>query len=140
MILETAQTALAGFTIQQRIVGALLAILIWLAPAGAMWLYMRGQASAQYDLGKSACEADSAAAVVEDLRRFQDEQIAVALATKEQSAAIVKELATARARAAAITKEFTAYAKANPLPADCRADAERVRLYNESVRYAAPAP
>ena len=40
-------------TPQARIASAIVGLLLWLAPAGAVWLYMHGKASAQFDLGKA---------------------------------------------------------------------------------------
>lgn len=40
-------------TPQARIASAIVGLLLWLAPAGAVWLYMHGKASAQFELGKA---------------------------------------------------------------------------------------
>lgn len=131
-------TALAGFSIQQRLIGAAIALLIWLAPAGATWLYMRGQLGAQYELGKSDCEKSSAADAVKALQAFHVEQVELTEKAKTDAEQLTKILATARTRAASLSRELAAYAQDNPLPAGCHADDERVRLYNEARREASP--
>lgn len=138
MISNVAQTALAGFTVQQKLIGAALSILIWLAPAGITWIYMRGQMAAQFDLGKAACQKADAEAQAAALAEFHVEQTRAAEQAKADAEQIAKLLATARARAATLSRELSAYAQANPLPDNCRADSERVRLYNEARREASP--
>jgi hypothetical protein len=138
MIGAAAQTALAGFTIQQKLIGAALSILIWLAPAGITWLYMRGQMSAQYKLGEAACEKADARAAAAALTQFHVEQVKSTEQAKADAEQIAKLLASARIRAATLSRELSAYAQSNPLPAGCRADDERVRLYNEARRTTGP--
>lgn len=133
-MIGVAQTALAGFTMQQKLIGAALSIAIWLAPAGITWLYMRGQMHAQYKLGEAACERADAEAQAKALRTFHVEQVKATAQAKADAEHIAKLLASARIRAAAISKELAAHAQTNPLPPGCRADDQRVRLYNEARR------
>lgn len=43
------------------------------------------------------------------------------------------DIDTARARLSTIAREARQHAQAAPLPADCRPDAERIRLRNEAI-------
>lgn len=126
--------ALAALTIQQRLIGAALVLVLWLAPAGMTWLYMRGQLHAQYKLGEAACEKADAEAQAKALERFHVEQQKVNAAALADAEQIAKLLATGRVRAAKLSQELAAYAKNHPLPDGCRADDERIRLYNEARR------
>jgi hypothetical protein len=131
---DIAKAALTGFSMQQKLIGLAVSILIWLAPAGITWLYMRGQMHAQYKLGEAACEKADAQAQANALEAFHVEQVKVSDQAKADAETIAKLLATARIRAATISRELAAYAQANPLPSGCSADDQRVRLYNEARR------
>ena len=128
------EAALAGFTLQQRLLGAALAIAVWLLPAGATWLYMKGDARAQYALGMASCEKTTAQATAAALDRFHVEQAALSERARNDTAELQAALVAARHQAAALSQELAAYAAAHPLPADCRGDDGRVRLYNEARR------
>lgn len=107
-------------------------VILWMVPAGAVWLYMRGEASAQYELGMAECQTTNAQAITDALTRFHVEQEGLREAALQQSAALAQNLATARANAARVSKELRAYVEANPLHPECFADPERVRLYNDA--------
>lgn len=121
---------------QARIIGAILALLVWLAPAFGVWLYMRGQLSAQYDLGKAAeaklCSDSNAKAMASLLEGAAVTQKATNEQARKDAQAIAQTLGQAKRQATRLTQDLQAYAQANPLPADCRADAQRVRLYNDA--------
>ena len=98
------QTALAGLTINQRIAGALIGLVLWLAPAGAVYLYMLGKSADEFSRGKAEVQAkwDAAAATA------KAEVEAAALAAREKeardraafdAALTLLELETANARA-----------------------------------------
>lgn len=123
---------------QARIAGALISLAIWLAPAFAVWLYMHGKASAQYDLGKADAVATCATANANALKDAIDEAAGTQKDVFEQARkdadAIARTLDKAERQATKTTKEIQAYAKANPLSADCVADSPRVRMYNDARR------
>lgn len=131
---------LQALTIGQKVAGALLGLLLWLAPAGAVWLYMHGKAGAQFELGQADARATCAetnssalATAIKDAReQWNKTQSAIDAQASKDAAAISKHLAEANRAAGKISKELQAHATANPLPADCRLDGERVRLYNEA--------
>lgn len=136
-MIDLAKTALAGFTLQQRAIGAIIAILIWLAPAGVTWLYMRGQLSAQYELGQAECERADALAAAKALREFHVEQANVTAQAKKDAEQLSKLMRTLATRATRISNELATHAQEHPLPDGCRADPERVRLYNHARQAAA---
>lgn len=134
--------ALATLSIGQRIAGVAIILLIWLAPAFVVWLYMSGAASAQFDLGKSEAEATCAnnqvVALDKAIKDAREEWEKTRKSMNDQAMkdakSIVDSLAKSERAAAKITKEFNDYAKANPLPVGCRPDANRVRMFNRARR------
>jgi Skp family chaperone for outer membrane proteins len=129
---------LAAFTLGERAATVALVVIIWLAPAAATWLWMQAKASAQYNAGVAACENKQANELAAALDAAQRKQATLLLDAKADSAAIKDALAASRTRAEKLAKDLAAYAQANPLPAGCRADDTRVRLYNDARRTAAP--
>lgn len=128
MILDLAKT-------QAKMYASVVVLLLIIVPALGVWLYMRGQLSAQYALGKADAVAESARADAEAIREMLAEaektQARIdANAAAAADALIARITATRRSITTATTK-LDEYARANPLPADCVAPPERVRLVNE---------
>jgi hypothetical protein len=127
---------LAGWSIGKKIGGAALILAAWLLPAAAVWLHDRGEISAARALGKADCQAANAADLLkanqEAIAEWKAAQSDIAAQAAADASANSRELEAARARVATASKELQAYANAHPLPVDCRADAERVRLLNEA--------
>lgn len=115
-----------------------LVALLWLAPPLGVYLYMRGQVGAQFDLGVASCQQTNAKTILDDLVVFHVEQEGLREAALAEATTLAQNLANARAYSARMSKELRAYVEANPLSDDCRADPERVRLYNDA-RGAGPA-
>lgn len=136
------RAGIAGMTIGQRVAGALLLIGLWLAPAAAVWLYAQGKAGAARELGAAEAKAECAErneyALAQAMRAARAEwertQTSIDARAESDAKAIADDLGKARKAAARITKELTDHAKRNPLPPDCRADPERVRLYDAARR------
>jgi hypothetical protein len=132
--------AIQGLSVGQKIAGAVLSLVIWLAPAGAVWLYMKGQAGAQFELGSAEARATCAdnqatalATAIEDARlEWQKTQAAIDGRAADDAERIANTLAAAQRHANKLTKELEAHATANPLPSGCRADPDRRELYNRS--------
>jgi len=128
VILDLAKT-------QAKMYASVVVLLLIIVPALGVWLYMRGQLSAQYALGKADAVAESARADAEAIREMLAEaektQARIdANAAAAADALIARITATRRSITTATTK-LDEYARANPLPADCVAPPERVRLVNE---------
>lgn len=134
---------LQALSIGQRLTAAAVVLVLWAAPAGAVWLYMHGKLSAQFDLGKAECVADQATALnvanADALSKAEARQVKITERAAEDAAAISKTLRQAMGQADKIQREFNSYASQNPLPAGCRADPERVRKFNESRQAAGAA-
>lgn len=138
--------ALASLSIGQRIAGALIGLAVWLAPAGAVWLHMHAKVSSAHDLGaaeaRQACaEAQTGAlakAIADARAEWTKTQGAINRQAEADAKAIAADLTAARRRASQLTKDLQTHARAQPLPADCRADPERVRLYNAARGSDAP--
>lgn len=136
------RAGVAGLTVGQRVTGAAITLALWLAPAAAVWLHMSGKASAASDLGAATARAECAQAqsvalakAIEDARReWKRAQAEIDSRAQADSSAIADDLAAARRAADRLSVELKNHAQRNPLPADCRADPERVRLYNDARR------
>lgn len=134
--------ALASLSIGQRIVGAALLIALWLAPAAVVWINMDAKRDAAYDLGKAEARTENAQAQTNALataiKEARDEwkktQAAIDEGAAKDAKTIAADLAAVRRQTTHLTKELQTYVLANPLPPDCRADPERVRLWNQSRR------
>jgi hypothetical protein len=137
---------LPQLSIGQKLASAALGLLIWALPAAGVWLYMRGQASAQYELGaadaRAECAKHQAAALAEAIERAREEwqrtQTALDRRAEQDAARIEQTLAAARRQAAQISEELSRHVADHPLPVECRADADRVRLYNDARSGHAP--
>ena len=140
------RAGVAGMTLGQRIGGAALFLALWLAPAAAVWLHMAAKADAARELGAATARAECAEAqtnglakAIADARKeWERTQSAVDARAERDAKAIAADLSAARRAAARISKDLANHANRNPLPADCRADPERVRLYNAARRGDAP--
>lgn len=110
-------------------------LILMAAPALGVWLYMRGQLSAQYALGKADATAESAqadaAAIRDMLREAAETQADIDADAKQAAEALIERLAATRRSITTATTRLDEYARANPLPAGCSAPPERVRLVNE---------
>lgn|GEM_PF-6327048 len=144
--------AWVGRAVTPKLIGGLL--LAWAASLALLWAFMAGQArtAAAEARGEaeSACAAVRAAAadaataaLVRAVAEARSEWEAAQAAADEQAAvdraAAAAELRRARMRAESLSRQLLAHIHAKPLPADCRLDAERLRLYAESRRGAAAA-
>jgi F0F1-type ATP synthase membrane subunit b/b' len=134
--------ALATLTTGQRIAGAALGIALWLLPAIGVWLYMAAKVDAAEDLGKATAQAECAerqtqalaTAIKEAREEWEKTQKGIDERAKRDARDIARFLSDARRSAARMSQEMTTYAQANPLPPGCRADPERVRMWNQSRR------
>ena len=135
MILDLAKT-------QARIYASILLVLCIAVPATGVWLYMRGQLSAQYALGKADATAESARADAQAIKDMLDKaaetQAKIDADARAAADALIARLATTRRTISIATTKLDDYARANPLPADCVAPPERVRLVNEGRQAGAP--
>lgn len=140
------RAGIAGLSIGQRIAGAALTLALWLAPAGAVWLHMHGKLGAEHALGVAEATATFSTqqvdALTQAIERDRAERAKAQAALDEQAGrdrkAIAADLAAVARNSTRATKELQAYALAHPLPADCRADPDRVRLWNAARRGDAP--
>jgi F0F1-type ATP synthase membrane subunit b/b' len=134
--------ALATLTTGQRIAGAALGIALWLLPALGVWLYMAAKADAAEELGKATAQAECAerqtealaTAIKEAREEWVKTQKGIDDRAERDAREIARFLADARRSAARISKDMQAHAQANPLSPGCRADPERVRMWNQSRR------
>jgi uncharacterized protein HemX len=129
------------------IVGLLLVLALWAAPAVGVYLYLAGQQA----IAVKAAEDTTRAQVTAEFTNAAAEAVAKARAdwakrqaeatrqAEEDRAAIARDLAGQRTRAENLLRQLLGHINANPLPADCRLDADRVRLYSDSRRRG-PAP
>ena len=144
-----------GTLITGRLIGWLLAawaLSLGLA-LGGLWLYMDGSrdaaAAAAGDVAKAqaeaACAADTKAdaeaqeqAVLGAVRGALAEraiaQAELDKARDDEQSALTERLAAERRRAEQLSTRLRRHLDANPLPAACRLDAERVRLFNAARR------
>ena len=120
---------------QAKMYASIVALLLILVPALSVWLYMRGQLSAQYALGKADATAESARADAEAIRNMlaeaEETQRRIDADAKAAADALVARLAATRRSITTATTKLDEYARSNPLPADCVAPPDRVRLVNE---------
>lgn len=128
MIVDLAKT-------QARLYAAVLLALCIAVPAGSVWLYMRGQLAAQYALGKADATAESARADAKAIKAALDEaaktQARIDADARDAADALIARLAATRRTISIATTKLDDYARSNPLPADCIAPPDRVRLVNE---------
>lgn len=128
MIVDLAKT-------QARLYAAVLLVLCIAVPAGGVWLYMRGQLAAQYALGKADAIAESARADAKAIKAALDEaaktQARIDADARDAADALIARLAATRRTISIATTKLDDYARSNPLPADCIAPPDRVRLVNE---------
>lgn len=140
------RAGVAGLSVGQRIAGVAITLALWLAPAAAVWLHMHGQLRAEHAFGAAEAQAQFSADQVNTLakaiERDRAERAKAQRDLDEQAErdrkAIGDELAAISRNSARATKELQAYVLAHPLPADCRADPDRVRLWNSARRGDAP--
>jgi len=140
------RTGIAGMTIGQRIAGAAIFLALWLAPAAIVWLRMDAKVEAAHDIGAAEATAKCAerqtealaTAIKEAREEWEKTQKGIDERAQRDARDIARFLDEARRSAARISKEMQTHAQANPLPPDCRADPERVRLYNAARRGDAP--
>jgi hypothetical protein len=133
---------------QERIARAALALALWLLPAAGVWLYLTARHAGQLDAARAEGRADCAEAQLEALgdaaadqaRQHQEAQARITAQAQADAATIAATIAQAQRRADRLTQELARHADLHPLPAGCRADPERVRLYNEARRGGAAAP
>ena len=128
--------ALASLSIGQRIAAGVITFALWLAPAGATWLYMRGELSAQYALGKVDCEKSTIeamnAANADAINAWKVAQLDVVAQSKIDSAKIERALSANIAKMDSVLKGYSNYVESHPLPAGCVGDADRVRMFNKA--------
>jgi len=137
--------AWVGRAVTPKLIGGLL--LAWAASIALLWAFMAGQARGEAESACAAVRAAAAdaatAALVRAVAEARSEWEAAQAAADEQAAidraAAAAELRRARMRAESLSRQLLAHIHAKPLPADCRLDAERLRLYAESRRGAAAA-
>lgn len=146
-MLTALRAGFAGLSIAQRLLGLLLLVLVWALPALLVWASLSAKAEAQFALGQADARAECATARADNLgaaiREAREEWLSTQDAITDQAGkdarVLAQYLADARQRAGRITEEFRDYAAAHPLPAGCRADPGRVRLFNRARGGAAPA-
>lgn len=136
---------LIGSAVTPKMLGAI--ALLWIASLGGLYAYMHGRATSVAETAaaeaRAACSAEKADAAnaariaqadaVKAARAQwdadQSDLDAVAKADRER---IDRELAAESSRADSLFRNLMAHIHAKPLPADCRLDADRVRLFNDS--------
>ena len=146
-LLAWATKRLAAVTLTPKTLGVV--ALLWLASLGGLYAYMAGHATSlaetaaatalakcngeKAEAAKAALEAQTAAITKAraDWQAAQDEVDRIAKADRER---IEGELIAARVRADNLFRILQGHIHAKPLPADCRLDAERVRLFNAARR------
>lgn len=146
-MLTALRAGFAGLSLAQRLLGLLLLVLLWALPALLVWAHLSAKAAAQFALGQAEARAECATARADNLgaaiRQAREEWLATQGAITDQAEKDAQALATiladARQRAGRLTEEFRSYAAAHPLPAGCRADPGRVRMFNDARGGAAPA-
>lgn len=120
---------------QAKMYASIVVLLLIIVPALSVWLYMRGQLSAQYALGKADAVAESARADAQAIRDMLNEaektQARIDADAAAAADALIARIATTRRSITTATTKLDEYARANPLPADCVAPPDRVRLVNE---------
>jgi len=146
---------LFGGTFMKQMLGILaLAWLLSLGLAlGGLWLYMDGARDAAVAAAAETARSEAEAACVAARRADAEaEQQAVLAAVRgalaeraraqaeldakrdAEQAALAQRLAAERRRAEQLSTALRRHLDANPLPAACRLDAERVRLFNAARR------
>lgn len=142
---------LIGTLITGRLLGIMLAL--WVASLGALWLYMAGSQSSAIEAAAAVAKAKAEEACSDDkaveaeaagqallqavrgaLKARAEAQAELDAARDAEQAALRKEVDAARARANQLSNALRRHIDANPLPAACRLDAERVRLFNAARR------
>lgn len=129
------------------ILGGLLFLAAWAAPAVGVYLYLSGQQAiavkAAEDTTRAQVTAEFTGAAAEAVAKARAEwamrQAEANRQAEEDRARIARDLAAQRTRADSLLRQLLGHINANPLPADCRLDADRVRLYSDS-RSRGPAP
>lgn len=146
--------ALVGRAVTPKLLGGL--AIVWAASLALLWAFMAGQAGAAAEAAaaeakgkaETACaEARAVAAHAETLAiaaavdaaraKWDAAQAAADLAAAADKARLDADLQRARSRAESLSRQLLGHIRAQPLPADCRLDAERLRLYAEARRGAA---
>lgn len=84
-------------------------------------------------LGKDRAEDAAATEKLESVNRAIEQAAAIATQDMEIASANIKTVEVIRKRTRTIRIKESAHAKANPLPADCVLDAERVRNINAAL-------
>lgn len=124
------------------ILGGLLFLAAWAAPAVGVYLYLAGQQEIAVQAAKDTARAEAVAeftgaadqAVAKARAEWAMRQATANRQAEEERARIARDLAAQRARADSLLRQLLGHINANPLPADCRLDADRVRLYSDSRR------
>lgn len=131
-----------GLNAQAKVAGLLLGLALWAAPAVGVYLYLAGQKAIALKAAADASRADALAefkdqadkAVAEARKQWAARQSAADRRAEQDRARIARDLAAQRARADTLLRQLLGHINANPLPPDCRLDADRVRLYTDSRR------
>lgn len=142
MTITAIRAGIAGLSVGQRIAGAAVGLGLWLAPAAAVWLHMHAKVDAASDVGAANARAECAQrneyALAQAIRAARSEwertQAAIDSRAEHDAKTIAADAAAVRRYTSRLSKDLAAYATARPLPADCRGDPDRVRLYNATRR------
>lgn len=143
---------LIGTLLSARLIGYI--VLAWALSLvfgmGGLWLYMDGSRDAATANAAKACaeakadhaEAKQAAtleAVRGALKARAEAQAEIDAQRDAEQAVLWRQVAAERRRAQTLSNQLARHLDATPLPAVCRLDAERVRLYNAVRRGGADA-
>lgn len=124
------------------ILGGLLFLAAWAAPAVGVYLYLSGQQEIAVQAAKDTTRAEavaeftgaSAQAVAKARAEWVKRQAEANRQAEEDRARIARDLAAQRTRADSLLRQLLGHINANPLDPVCRFDADRVRLYSDSRR------
>lgn len=131
-----------GARIVAGIIGLVVFLALWAAPAVGVYLYLAGQQAiavkAAEDTTRAQVTAEFTGAAAEAVAKARAEwamrQATANRQAEEDRARIARDLAAQRTRADSLLRQLLGHINANPLPPDCRLDADRVRLYTDSRR------
>lgn len=137
---------LSTLTPQQRLIGAILSLVLWILPALGVWLYMASKVDAAHELGQAEAKAECAErqtdalakAIKEARAEWEKTQEAIDKKAERDTKAIAAELAATQRKLTNLSRDIRTYVDSRPLPPDCRADPERIRLWNDARRGHAP--
>jgi hypothetical protein len=117
-----------------RIMFTIFSLLFLLIPPMCVYFYMRGEIKESHALGQVECERANGAALLkgnqEALAAWKTTQGNIINDARTDSKTIAAALEEARGKAVKLNQELQANAIKHPLPADCRADADSVRVVN----------